>query len=856
MIQVARNTDIDVKGGDDPDIREYVKVKRIPGGVPSDSEYISGIVISKGVAHKSMVRRVLHPRILLVDFPLEYERVENQFVSLDRVLAQEREHLGNLIARISSTGPDVVIVTRSVSRLAAEFLQEAGLIVASNVRPEVVTAIARFTRADIVHSIDRLALNPRLGTCEAFDVRLYLDGSKERGRKSFLFFEGCPAQLGSTIVLRGGNLEQLTKIKQAVTLTTLAVNSMKLEAALFVDQFASVVFNEANAVDSDLVEELGPPKEANIDDVVALARYFQYKDAVLSSSPHVSIAPPFAVERAYMDACSRISWAVDSKRLSLVFPRGSFGDLAIDGDILSPFGHQSITLLSYLLCSGNPIPCRPPDVAEVDFYGALDATLGQLVQFMCSQAPLNCSAKGCDKPYLLHKWIYVHLRGQVEVSVEKLACPVKGLENSMLMWSRCKLCDKETPVVAMGEDTWKLSASKYLELVFYMDNTACRAEICPHDVQKDHIRCVAYRNFVCKFEFSKIVLFNLTPPPLQVNFSDEIKARLKSQDLASLRGLVIKFYDSMVDRLKGAAVTEAIVGTGRVQACKDEIAEIQRKVVVEKNQVLDALQQAYSSSGAGDMLALNDVYKTFTARHREWEADFANFGRKYFQPDLRRATTTQIRRVFGDDKEQVSPALGPSPSPAVRTGSLSSTVEGMMPGLGTSPEKEGVSPSEWAGAVSSSEREVGDNESLGPGFGLGPTMEQEDASFRNFGQPSRGLMPRLGSVDDLASGLGEESPSLASDSFASTPLFNEGSLVGNGESLRRGSVERLPPLGSFSGVVVGEEVERLPPASQERNTLMRTVTALWSGSPVNWAPLDSVMWVSLILVVFLKRNCF
>ncbi len=36
------------------DIREYIKVKTVPGGQPGDSKYYAGIAFSKNIVHKHM----------------------------------------------------------------------------------------------------------------------------------------------------------------------------------------------------------------------------------------------------------------------------------------------------------------------------------------------------------------------------------------------------------------------------------------------------------------------------------------------------------------------------------------------------------------------------------------------------------------------------------------------------------------------------------------------------------------------------------------------------------------------------------------------------------------------------------
>lgn len=49
------------------DIREYVRVRIIPGGKLEDSKYLAGLMLRKNVAHKNMRREAVNPRILCID---------------------------------------------------------------------------------------------------------------------------------------------------------------------------------------------------------------------------------------------------------------------------------------------------------------------------------------------------------------------------------------------------------------------------------------------------------------------------------------------------------------------------------------------------------------------------------------------------------------------------------------------------------------------------------------------------------------------------------------------------------------------------------------------------------------------
>ncbi|KAL2165326.1 hypothetical protein VTH06DRAFT_623 [Thermothelomyces fergusii] len=65
----AEDVDPDIRNGDDMDIRHWVKLKRIPGGKPSDTAYVHGVVFTKNLALKSMPRKIRNPRIVIITFP-------------------------------------------------------------------------------------------------------------------------------------------------------------------------------------------------------------------------------------------------------------------------------------------------------------------------------------------------------------------------------------------------------------------------------------------------------------------------------------------------------------------------------------------------------------------------------------------------------------------------------------------------------------------------------------------------------------------------------------------------------------------------------------------------------------------
>ncbi|KAL6263914.1 hypothetical protein P5V15_003996 [Pogonomyrmex californicus] len=223
---------------DNLDIRQYVQFKKCPGGSRDDCEIVSGIICSKNIAHRGMDAMIAHPKILLLQCGLMYQRVEGKLLSLEPVMMQESEYLGHAVARITALGPDVVLVHRSVARLAQDRLRECGVTLVLNVKLSVLKRVARCTSASIVNTIDaHISARYMLGTCKKFYLRNFPD--ERKGVKTLMYFEGCAnPHLGATIVLRGGSQTELKKVKNVTSMMIFAAYSWRLEKSFLMDEFA------------------------------------------------------------------------------------------------------------------------------------------------------------------------------------------------------------------------------------------------------------------------------------------------------------------------------------------------------------------------------------------------------------------------------------------------------------------------------------------------------------------------------------------------------------------------------------------------------------------------------------------
>ncbi|KZS91899.1 hypothetical protein SISNIDRAFT_550694 [Sistotremastrum niveocremeum HHB9708] len=246
-LQIARDLSFTSRQGL-TDVRHFVKIKKIPGGAPRDSEYVDGAVITKNVAHKQMSRIQRNARVMFVTFPLDFQRVEGQYIPFGQILPQEQQYIDNLASRIASFRPHIVLVEKSVSRLALDALVQHKIAVARAVKPSAIQFVSRMTQGDVFSSIDKLALEPRLGHCGRYRIQTFDHPLIPGRRKSYMRFEGCAREMGCTIILRGGDVQVLKKIKGITKFMAFIVRNLKMETHLWKDSVLTLPLVTEDAV--------------------------------------------------------------------------------------------------------------------------------------------------------------------------------------------------------------------------------------------------------------------------------------------------------------------------------------------------------------------------------------------------------------------------------------------------------------------------------------------------------------------------------------------------------------------------------------------------------------------------------
>ncbi|PVU96252.1 hypothetical protein BB561_001295 [Smittium simulii] len=476
--------------GGSNDLSQYIKIKAISGGSIEDINYFSGIVFKNDFVHKRMSHDLTDLRIMIITFPIVPNEPKNHYISLNASKEQEKEYILKLVARILSSKPNLLLLEKGISRIALNVLFENNVSVIIGIKKKVLQSIAFFTGADIITSLDKLALRPSLGVCKSMYTQSIIDdyGTGENSISQitkYIYLSGSNPERGGSVILRGEQKSKLKSLKKVTRMLLSLGYSMATETALIFNQFGTVIgYKEQTYENSEF---------SSIEDSEIKSILQKYMESIITTSPYIQLKLPFELyvmldsekklqvlkknfehlnlnvvgnSVAYIPANQPTQNEMDSNFPYLVLKMQKITDesrtfqayrseaapleekIRLGRRFLleNPFPptiweSQTLILMHYvkqnkLLCNGKNQICVEPKAHFIEYHCASDITIGQYLHEMCFDLNMDCPAsKPCTEPLYHHTRCYIHADASVEISMEEYPCPIQGMSEVILMWA-------------------------------------------------------------------------------------------------------------------------------------------------------------------------------------------------------------------------------------------------------------------------------------------------------------------------------------------------------------------------------------------------------------------------------------
>lgn len=164
-----------------------------------------------------------------------------------------------------------------------------------------------------------------------------------------------------------------------------------------------------------------------------------------------------------------------------------------------------------------------------------------------------------------------------------------------------------------------------------------------------------------------IEVLDVCAPPMHLKVHEDVRARLRTDEMRSMATRFDTFWASLHQRLQCL----------NLEACNTDLLEEARKCVeglyqrfdFEKQQINRMLVETHRDSTNSSGLAFTSVKRAMQEKVVDWDATFANFEQKFLptEKDLRRLTGSQLKKLFdhttgsvGSDSRLTSPSLAPT----------------------------------------------------------------------------------------------------------------------------------------------------------------------------------------------------
>jgi len=459
------------------DIRPYAPIKCLPfeETCPKEAVFIGGIVFHKTVAHKKMASNLDNPLVVV------WWNAQPESPKLVRIDDMPKGLCDAEAAWMSLLQPNtLILVHHAVSWQFQAAVAKKNVVLVQQVKDAVLKRVVRqtgavpvanasdFTPSKFGRHIKRFRLmtfrdseDPsvaQLGNKAVDGAYALKAGLAPRFHsKTYCFLEGCPAALGSTLLLRGPK-----SLKSILSFLVHAAYNLKLETT-----------------------------------------YLRERRARLRPS-----------------YCSIVGKHTDSSSLAVSYGKvkgrrpWNGSDHIVDTSMpVSALDHPSILITSVWMTAQTQ--CCPAEIKGISYYSQQDVALGQFLRDSCFNLRLKCQNPSCKKTVLDHSLSFVHNDGLVMITVSEMdrkqrqrVYSVARRDDNVCTWTYCGKCRKVvTPIVLVSEDTWKFSFGKFLEVCFYNRDAIMQTCGCPMQTTTLFFGC---GDLAAKFSYEAVAPYNVS----------------------------------------------------------------------------------------------------------------------------------------------------------------------------------------------------------------------------------------------------------------------------------------------------------------------------------------------------------
>jgi len=194
---------------------DNVQIIKKEGKSLFDTQLIRGIIVDKEVVHPGMPKRIVNPKISLLNCPLEVEKTEfdaeiriRDPTQMKAFLDQETRMLKEMVEKIKASGANVLFCQKGIDDLAQHFLSKEGIVAARRVKESDMEKLGRATGGKVITNLEDLK-SQDLGKAGLVEER-------KVGEDKMIFIEKCKDPRSVAVLIRAGLERMVDEAERAM----------------------------------------------------------------------------------------------------------------------------------------------------------------------------------------------------------------------------------------------------------------------------------------------------------------------------------------------------------------------------------------------------------------------------------------------------------------------------------------------------------------------------------------------------------------------------------------------------------------------------------------------------------------
>lgn len=194
---------------------DHIKIEKKEGATVDESALVQGVIIDKERVHPGMPKNLTDAKIALINSPIEVKETEMDAeisitdpTQMQAFIEQEETMVKDMVAKIASSGADVLFAQKGIDDLAQHYLSKEGIMAVRRVKKSDIEKLAKATGATVVSNIDDLSAEDLGYAGEVTEKKI--------SGEDMIFVEKCKEAKAVTLLVRGSTKHIVDEIQRAI----------------------------------------------------------------------------------------------------------------------------------------------------------------------------------------------------------------------------------------------------------------------------------------------------------------------------------------------------------------------------------------------------------------------------------------------------------------------------------------------------------------------------------------------------------------------------------------------------------------------------------------------------------------